>query len=95
MHCKESDRGIGNEVRTMVVGSLSRFKGAGVPKRCIGEGGEIWKAGIPAVSDHIVQVMVKMYLEPKVEPSFQPDSYCEIYGFVGMRHRLTKMRIVS
>ena len=31
--------------------------------------------GIPTVSDRIAQTVVKMVLEPKVEPSFHPDSY--------------------
>ena len=31
--------------------------------------------GIPTVSDRVAQMTVKMYLEPKVEPKFHPDSY--------------------
>ena len=31
--------------------------------------------GIPTVSDRIAQMVVKMYLEPKVEPYFHEDSY--------------------
>jgi len=31
--------------------------------------------GIPTVSDRIAQTVVKMVLEPKVEPQFHPDSY--------------------
>ena len=31
--------------------------------------------GIPTVSDRIAQMVVKIYLEPKVEPHFHPDSY--------------------
>jgi RNA-directed DNA polymerase len=31
--------------------------------------------GIPTVSDRIAQMVVKMYLEPLVEPCFHPDSY--------------------
>ena len=31
--------------------------------------------GIPTVGDRIAQMVVKMYLEPKVEPLFHPDSY--------------------
>ncbi len=31
--------------------------------------------GVPTVADRIAQTVVKMYLEPKVEPSFHPDSY--------------------
>lgn len=33
------------------------------------------KLGIPTVSDRIAQMVVKMYLEPEVEPHFHPDSY--------------------
>ena len=31
--------------------------------------------GIPTVSDRIAQMVVKMYLEPLLEPYFHPDSY--------------------
>jgi RNA-directed DNA polymerase len=31
--------------------------------------------GIPTVSDRVAQMVVKMYLEPSVEPCFHPDSY--------------------
>lgn len=31
--------------------------------------------GIPTVSDRIAQMVVKLYLEPKVEPHFHPNSY--------------------
>ncbi len=31
--------------------------------------------GIPTVSDRIAQMVVKMYLEPKIEPYFHKDSY--------------------
>ena len=31
--------------------------------------------GVPTVSDRIAQTVVRMYLEPKVEPIFHPDSY--------------------
>ena len=31
--------------------------------------------GIPTVMDRIAQMVVKVYLEPKVEPYFHPDSY--------------------
>ena len=31
--------------------------------------------GIPTVGDRIAQMVVKMYLEPNVEPHFHPDSY--------------------
>jgi len=33
------------------------------------------KLGIPTVSDRIAQMVAKMYLEPKLEPHFHPDSY--------------------
>ncbi len=31
--------------------------------------------GVPTVSDRIAQTVVKIYLEPEVEPIFHPDSY--------------------
>jgi RNA-directed DNA polymerase len=31
--------------------------------------------GIPTVADRIAQTVVKMHLEPEVEPKFHPDSY--------------------
>ncbi len=31
--------------------------------------------GIPTVSDRVAQMVVKPYLEPKVDPEFHPDSY--------------------
>ena len=43
----------------------------GIPKK---DGGERL-LGIPTVSDRVAQTVVKMYLEPLVEPSFHPDSY--------------------
>mgnify|MGYP000385066128 FL=1 len=33
------------------------------------------KLGIPTVSDRVAQMVVKMYLEPRVEPLFHADSY--------------------
>jgi RNA-directed DNA polymerase len=42
-----------------------------IPKK---DGGER-RLGIPTVSDRIAQTVVKLYLEPLVEPSFHPDSY--------------------
>ena len=42
-----------------------------IPKK---DGGER-RLGIPTVSDRIAQTVVKMYLEPMVEPHFHPDSY--------------------
>lgn len=38
------------------------------------------KLGIPTVSDRVAQMVVKMYLEPDVEPNFHPDSYGYIRG---------------
>jgi RNA-directed DNA polymerase len=42
-----------------------------IPK---GKGGQR-PLGIPTVSDRVAQTVVKMYLEPLVEPHFHPDSY--------------------
>ncbi len=30
---------------------------------------------VPTVADRIAQTVVRLYLEPKVEPIFHPDSY--------------------
>lgn len=37
--------------------------------------GKIRKLGIPTVSDRVAQMVVKLYLEPWVDPCFHPDSY--------------------
>ena len=37
-------------------------------------GGGIRILGVPTVSDRIAQMVAKMYLEPKLEPCFHPDS---------------------
>jgi RNA-directed DNA polymerase len=37
--------------------------------------GGVRPLGIPTVGDRVAQMVVKMYLEPKVEPQFHPDSY--------------------
>jgi len=37
--------------------------------------GGMRKLGIPTVSDRIAQMVAKMYLEPRLEPYFHPDSY--------------------
>ncbi|MBA3604327.1 MAG: group II intron reverse transcriptase/maturase, partial [Parachlamydiaceae bacterium] len=37
--------------------------------------GKVRTLGIPTVSDRIAQTVVKMYLEPFVDPCFHPDSY--------------------
>lgn len=42
-----------------------------IPKACGGKRA----LGIPTVTDRIAQMTVKMYLEPKLEPHFHPDSY--------------------
>lgn len=42
-----------------------------IPKR---DGG-VRPLGIPTVTDRIAQMVVKMHLEPQVEPYFHPDSY--------------------
>jgi RNA-directed DNA polymerase len=39
-----------------------------------GKGG-VRKLGVPTVSDRIAQMVVKLYLEPDVEPCFHDDSY--------------------
>ena len=31
--------------------------------------------GVPSVADRIAQTVVRLYVEPKVEPLFHPDSY--------------------
>ena len=36
--------------------------------------GDERRLGIPTVADRIAQTVVKLYLEPLVEPSFHPDS---------------------
>jgi RNA-directed DNA polymerase len=46
-------------------------KTVAIPKK---DGGER-KLGIPTVSDRIAQTVVKMQLEPTLEPLFHPDSY--------------------
>lgn len=42
--------------------------------------GKSRRLGIPAVSDRVAQMVVKMYLGPEVEPIFDPDSYGYISG---------------
>ena len=37
--------------------------------------GKTRKLGIPTVSDRVAQMVVKMYLEPMLDPLFHPDSY--------------------
>ncbi|EQD72592.1 RNA-directed DNA polymerase (Reverse transcriptase), partial [mine drainage metagenome] len=43
-----------------------------IPKR--GQTG-VRTLGVPTVADRIAQTVVRLYLEPKVEPLFHPDSY--------------------
>ena len=42
--------------------------------------GRLRRLGIPTVSDRVAQMVVKMYLEPDVEPNFHPDCYGYIRG---------------
>jgi RNA-directed DNA polymerase len=44
-----------------------------IPKKH-GEG-KVRILGVPTVADRIAQTVVRLYLEPKVEPLFHPDSY--------------------
>ena len=37
--------------------------------------GGIRTLGVPTVADRVAQMVVKLYLEPEVEPQFHPDSY--------------------
>ena len=46
-------------------------RSVGIPKK---DGSER-RLGIPTVADRIARTVVKMYLEPDVEPQFHPDSY--------------------
>jgi RNA-directed DNA polymerase len=45
---------------------------------------------IPAVSDRVAQMVIKMYLEPEVEPIFHPDSY----GYISGRSALDAVGVV-
>jgi RNA-directed DNA polymerase len=44
-----------------------------IPKKH-GQGG-VRVLGVPTVTDRIAQTVARLYLEPKVEPQFHPDSY--------------------
>lgn len=46
-------------------------KAVEIPKKS----GGIRRLGIPTVSDRVAQMVVKMYLEPTVEPIFHADLY--------------------
>ena len=48
------------------------------------------RLGIPAVSDRVAQMVVKMYLGPVVEPIFHPDSY----GYISGRSALDAVGVV-
>jgi RNA-directed DNA polymerase len=43
-----------------------------IPKK---QGRGVRTLGVPTVADRVAQTVVKMYLEPEVEPVFHPDSY--------------------
>jgi RNA-directed DNA polymerase len=43
-----------------------------IPKK---DGQGIRTLGVPTVADRVAQTVAKLYLEPKVEPVFHPDSY--------------------
>ena len=43
-----------------------------IPKK---DGRGVRTLGVPTVADRVAQTVVKLYLEPKVEPVFHPDSY--------------------
>jgi len=42
-----------------------------IPKKA----GGVRTLGVPTVADRVAQTIVRMYLEPEVEPMFHPDSY--------------------
>nr|CBX29391.1 hypothetical protein N47_J03720 [uncultured Desulfobacterium sp.] len=50
-------------------------KAASIPKKSGGER----ILGVPTVSDRVAQMVVKLMLEPKIEPHFHEDSYVRIY----------------
>ena len=57
-----------------------------IPKR----DGRSRRLGIPAVSDRVAQMVVKMYLEPQVASQFHPDSY----GYIGGKSALDAVGVV-
>ncbi len=48
-------------------------KAVEIPKP--GKKNEVRILGVPTVADRVAQTVARMYLEPKVEPMFHPDSY--------------------
>ena len=44
-------------------------------KEILKDDGKIRKLGIPTVADRVAQMVVKIYLEPLIEPHFNQDSY--------------------
>ena len=44
-------------------------------RNAMGKSGGKRGLGIPTISDRIVQMTAKLYLEPKIEPIFHKDSY--------------------
>jgi len=46
-------------------------KAVEIPKKS----GGMRTLGVPTVADRVAQMVVKLYLEPRVEPHFHPDSY--------------------
>jgi RNA-directed DNA polymerase len=48
-------------------------KAVGIPKP--GKKNEVRVLGVPTIADRVAQTVARMYLEPKVEPVFHPDSY--------------------
>ncbi|MCA1707331.1 MAG: group II intron reverse transcriptase/maturase [Actinobacteria bacterium] len=44
-----------------------------IPKKGSGRGVRV--LGVPTVADRVAQTVVRLYLEPEVEPLFHPDSY--------------------
>ena len=47
--------------------------------------------GVPTVADRVAQTVARMYLEPKVEPIFHPDSY----GYRPRKSALDAVGVVS
>ena len=48
-------------------------KAVEIPKP--GKKNEVRVLGVPTIADRVAQTVARMYLEPKVEPIFHPDSY--------------------